>query len=1025
MANKKSVLWLILFSCLAFLCTDASKNKKKETAKILEFIENERTRIHNKKASSCNLNSPTLKAITNFRLLEPQSDNTILCHLKFLEASPTEGFVWSSLGHIYSQKSPSLASQTNFCFKQAAKLSAKSSLAVSEWHFIGPFVIGKMELDGDPLEAFGGIQNVSLYRLSKKVKYYSEMVPGGEVKWKVYRHLGEFLIRISPELQWNDLVGSLGSMGITEWQGWAVGEIAINEKEQTVILQCHGITTIYIDHVPLVGDVYHRDHLMVSISLSRGIHVLYAKVRAKVNANFKCVFKTVGASFDVFSPTMIPDLVEGYLFSKYFSIPVANFHGSKWLKNIGVSLVSQSYGQPFSLEVTEKRNVAPGQIFPIVVRIDSTDDRLTSGCYPNGIDFVLEISTSEGQIEAAPINLRCRKLDQTFLFSFLDHDGSVQQGAAIAPIGDCPANLCSVLLTLHGTSVPAQNQADSYKRMVGHEFQFGLEGIWLLAPTRHGAHNWEGPGALTAMTALNRLAEIVQPLTWLKNKISTQHVIFTGHSMGGHGAWHLGTHFPDRALGVISLAGWIKKEEYGDSNLFFRHDISTSHTDPVVKALMEATITENDADRHIQNLKGIPVLARIGANDRTVHPYFARRMYRLLEELRTNVNYTELPGKEHWWWDTWSTNDGGAVHDKQLRKFSATYGVIPGHSRVSEDSCSADSDHCFDSADDVSPYLGNRKHQLSVPDSYTLVVNNPAIGESIHGVHIIQQITPMRTSTVEIQLFKDSVRLQTANVRKFQLVKCANQATEWTTNSIIVDNDFVVPPEFVQKMIASPGNWLICREKGEWKTCPGDLKLERGPHNYGPARRVAEKPFVIIAGTQASSHMNQLLLHLAVYVANLFWITSDTQAPIVRDADISLEKIKNKNVIIIGGPKENSLTSSFLSSIPIKIQDDSLVLEKCHFRHPQTGVLSLAPNGKNHLALMLFGNSQNALLDVISLATPTIPPMSRSPFSNLVPDFMITGPDFRLKGPGGLSCTGFWGNHWEFRPDISSCVCHM
>ena len=40
--------------------------------------------------------------------------------------------------------------------------------------------------------------------------------------------------------------------------------------------------------------------------------------------------------------------------------------------------------------------------------------------------------------------------------------------------------------------------------------------------------------------------------------------------MGGHGAWHLAAHFPDRAIGLAALAGWIKKEEYGDSNLFFK-----------------------------------------------------------------------------------------------------------------------------------------------------------------------------------------------------------------------------------------------------------------------------------------------------------------------------------------------------------------------------------------------------------------------------------------------------------------------
>jgi len=52
------------------------------------------------------------------------------------------------------------------------------------------------------------------------------------------------------------------------------------------------------------------------------------------------------------------------------------------------------------------------------------------------------------------------------------------------------------------------------------------------------------------------------------------------------------------------------------------------------------------------SLQGLPVLIRIGANDRTVHPFFTRQMYRLLTEEGINVTYSELVGKEHWWWDT-------------------------------------------------------------------------------------------------------------------------------------------------------------------------------------------------------------------------------------------------------------------------------------------------------------------------------------------------------------------------------------
>ena len=66
-------------------------------------------------------------------------------------------------------------------------------------------------------------------------------------------------------------------------------------------------------------------------------------------------------------------------------------------------------------------------------------------------------------------------------------------------------------------------------------------------------------------------------------------------------------------------------------------------------------------------------MIRIGAADRTVHPYNTRRMFRLLRQQRTNVTYTELPNKEHWWWDTYETNDGGAVNDPVIRKFAISH----------------------------------------------------------------------------------------------------------------------------------------------------------------------------------------------------------------------------------------------------------------------------------------------------------------------------------------------------------------
>ena len=45
-------------------------------------------------------------------------------------------------------------------------------------------MIGKAEVDGDPVEWHGGIVNASRSKFNKKATYYSELVKGGEIHWR-------------------------------------------------------------------------------------------------------------------------------------------------------------------------------------------------------------------------------------------------------------------------------------------------------------------------------------------------------------------------------------------------------------------------------------------------------------------------------------------------------------------------------------------------------------------------------------------------------------------------------------------------------------------------------------------------------------------------------------------------------------------------------------------------------------------------------------------------------------------------
>ena len=63
----------------------------------------------------------------------------------------------------------------------------------------------------------------------------------------------------------------------------------------------------------------------------------------------------------------------------------------------------------------------------------------------------------------------------------------------------------------------------------------------------------------------------------------------------------------------------------------------------------------------------------------------------------------------------------------------------------------------------------------------------------------------------------------------------------------------------------------------------------------------------------------------------------------------------------------------------LSVVSGGVVLGSCVFTDTHTGLLTLAPHAQSRLALVLMGNSVAALTDIVSLATPTIPPMTRSP----------------------------------------------
>ena len=615
---------------------------------------------------------------------------------------------------------------------------------------------------------------------------------------------------------------------------------------------------------------------------------------------------------------------------------------------------------------------------------------------------------------------------------------------------------------------------------VGAGWRFGVEGAWTLAPTRHGAHNWEGMGMHTSMAALNALHRWTAagrdpggpalPDRPAVLPADPSRVLVAGHSMGGHGAWILATHQPDRAVAVASVAGWIRKEYYGDSNNLFDHDLGVAHADAALKATLEATVLDNYADLLSPNLKGLQVLVRIGAEDRSVPPWQQRRMLRHLLEHRVTVTYHEVRGKEHWWWDSDRKSDGGCVNDDAMRAFFRT-SLQPVHGAA------------------VPP----------PPERMELVLVNPASHGSRGGLKVLQQVRPHAQSRIEVHLpAAGPRRLRTHNVRRLALVEVAGAAEPrfLPPAGWIIDQT----PLSVEQVKELYGGWAregthLCLQPyhpaaagsaKRWSMCNASFAWqERSPGTYGPARHVLAAPFLLVAGSGPNSTgpdpvvvepgpdsacaaaaggggrggerpLAEQLLSGAVYLANLHRLASDAHAPVFLDRLLSPQLAHGHNLLLVGGPFDNgwarmlAQTGSALGRLPVRfgpapahalgpaLGPGSFAIGHCIFSGPGLGLvftfpLHLAGPAQSDsdrppclesgvggcLGLMVAGTDSDGLVDALSLGAPTIPPMVRSPFTNMVPDFVVTGPEYRWKGIGGMLAAGSWDNHWAPSPATS------
>ncbi|KAH3732219.1 transmembrane protein [Pelomyxa schiedti] len=839
------------------------------------------------------------------------------------------------------------------------------------WDIIGPFPLGERELAADPLEAWGGIDNIPR---ADSTKYPSEIADMGLVGWSKVNtsESGTVTADWTTLNHWDVMYDSTGSTS-EYFQAWALGDIEITADSGGIVMAyCSGVSLYYIDDLPCAGDIYGEGYPWVVADLGIGTHTMKVwfkggKSGSLTYGSFSCGLKVVAPNSTLAfqGNTITPSIVNGTLATPWLRIGVQNLDLKKSISSFELELINAPNGLSIK-SYDSNLNLEPRQLgwMRVALQQDNTFIQCNTSV-PITINFVGHASTT--------VYLTCVGWATTwYIATFLDADDSVQYYTVYPPRSECPSKGCPILVGMHGAGVEATSWAPYYPHNPIY---------WeIMCTNRHMyGFDWQGPGFANVFASIKSLVNSTYPcLSCSPNlKANPEWILWSGHSMGGHGCWLMSTHFPDVALGAMCVSGWLTFDLYTP----FPLRVGYSFASPFAEYLLNAAASEYDTELYSYQLLGVSVLGRIGTLDDNVPPYHPRRMSRLVDSLSKNLNameFDELPNCGHWW--------DGVVNDPIAVDFieNATVWMTT---------------------------------QRPTPSHFRVITTNPYSSGGKSTIRILQVRLFSREAYIDVDTTGNKWVLKTVNVQRFGFV--VHDIVPLPTGPILLDGaefDVLVLPKHY---CWSNQMWTVCdSDDWEWN--------ERSTLLTGPLARILEGPVMLVAGTTGSEEMSRTIYESAVGFANdLFFL--GFSIPVTLDTTMSkdLDKLGSNNILILGGPDCNSIAKLANSSMPVLFTTPggalTFTIGPQSFSGTGVGVAFVFPNPFSdptkhttpRIAVVVAGYDAQGFIRALK----QVPRRSGSS----APDYVAIGGDtWGWGGAGGWQASGYWTNTWEFSPETSS-----
>jgi dienelactone hydrolase len=708
--------------------------------------------------------------------------------------------------------------------------------------------------------------------------------------------------------------------------------------ERPALLVAEGDNMVYVNGEPRAGDPYASGSLRLPVRLRAGVNTfLFSCSRGRIRARLLPVTQPVALNT---ADSTLPDLVLGETAPQWGAVVVVNAADTPATGLRLKAAVSAEGGRGARTIETDLPAIPPMTIKKVGFRLAAPE-----GASANAALLLTLSGRDKSQTEAAEkLLLRVQRPNEVRKVTFVsDIDGSVQY-YAVSP-AQKPSKDNALILTLHGAGVEALGQIEAY----------GAPKDWatLVGPTNRRPYgfDWEDWGRLDALEVLDLAAQ--------QYPHDPARVSLTGHSMGGHGTWSLGSLFPGRFAALGPSAGWISFASYTGGGPAKPTD-ETPMMDIFHRA---ASLSDTLAFR--ENLLQEKIYILHGDADDNVPVEQARMMRAQLAAIHhPAVQWHEQPGAGHWW-------------DVDPR---------PGADCV-----------------DWPPMFTLLEQSRIVPapaGEMTFVTADPAVSANCGYVRIEQQVRMMQPSTVRLNwdAVTGTLRGTTENVQRLTI----DRALLPGFRHFVLDDHPVRVAEGEERK-----EMYLLRRGDDWqvmeKRAPSS---EKSPERGGPFKQAFANRMVFVYGTSGTPEENAWAYAKARFDAETFLYRGNGSSEIVADRDFDAKRMRDRNVILYGNADTNMAWKVLLRDCPIQVRRGAV----------QVGAQTTP---RDDLAcLFLYPRRDTAALVGVVSGTGAVGfrLTDRLPYflsGVALPDWTVATPDTLAKGTGGVTGAGFFGNDWR------------